>query len=680
MSFLGSIIGAIGSALGFVGSATSDIAGAVGPILDTVSSDVASIASTVESSLATAVTASVGAVGTVASGVFGVIETGFADASTVLTGILGSMQKYVDAVTSEVNHINDSFIKPVTDTALILDKSITSLITELHTDIHGGIQGILSIPDALAGALTTVDAQLGRAMQELGLANKEAITSTLLPGLQGIAGVPLGNLATIAAAQAGTPVSLVDQIGQLHIASCIDTSAYMTKMGETIAQIKQGTGWVGDFGRLLMTVFWVLPYLAESVRNDIECFGQLVNQQNPIKTLDLGATVKAMYRGVLSAGDAATEAARQGLSGTRFQALVENELWLPGPVEALQLFYRGMIDQTDLEAVLTKQALTKEDVQAVQGAFLEPQNPVTAMDMYARMQAGKANFLPASLGSVVPGMVADMYPARYRASVQAEWDWLRHWKIPGLEWWFTAWTRGMRTEEEFRLAAQAENIPFDVIDDMIPIFQEPIQLWMIPDMLAAGIFSDEEALSYLHYIGMDDASSGFILKYGESKAKAPAAAQAAELAGITASIAKTMFEDGIIPADTYTEVLTEHGFSADAAALMVQLADLQLKTKAVAASTAAIVQQAIAGQITPADAVSQLYAAGRSTVQVDRAVAKIAEASVGATKHPSRADWDEWRKLGVVDSPTWQAAYAALGYSAADVALYEKAWEAKYGT
>ena len=663
MPFIGAIIAAIARAASTVAAVASTVGAAVSSTVGAIATTVAGVSATVVDSVTSAASATISALGGGASDLFGFLNNAIKDAGKVETAVITPISKYVDEVTSFVNNINDNLVKPITDSVLTTYTAVSDLIGELHTDIHGGIKGILSIPDALAGALTTVDAQLGRAMQELGLANKEVVTAQLLPGMQTIIGDHLSSIAGTLAATAKTPVSLIDEIGQVHLSGCLGESTATAKIASVRAMVEKEEGWVGELGKILLTVFWVFPYLVQSVENDIGCFKQSVNEKNPIGLLDLGTIVKAQYRGILSHSDAATEAAKQGLSGERLKVLLENDLWLPGPEYALRLLYRGLITQAQFVAVLEKQALTAEDIAAVQGAFLEPVDPREIIGFAARKQALDANFLPAAGAQPPPAEAVAAYAPRFTDPARAKWDWLAHWKIPELEWWFTAWARGMRTQEEFRLAAQTANIPPDVIDDMIPVFQEPIQLWMIPDMLGAGIFTDQEALAYLHYIGMDDASSQYIMRFGVSKKKAGGAAQAAELAGLTAGVAKTMFADGIITAAQYEEVLLAHAFSAEATALMVKLAQHEQDLAARKTFIADTINAVNAGAMSETDAVAAMYSYGLTQAEVDAAQLRMKGARIAKTQIPSKAELDELRKAGVIGYATWADGLSLMGWS-----------------
>lgn len=680
MSFLGGIVSAIGSVAGSLFGIGGDVAGGIGNAINGIASTVGNIAGAVTSSLEASAGAAFDALTTSAGDVFKTVEGGIGEAANAISDVIGPIKSFVDKTTEVVTELNDNVIKPITDTVLKTYTEMDNLIKTLHTDLHGGIKGLLAIPDAIANALTAVDAQLSRAMQELGLANKEMVTSTLLPGFSSIFAGPLGNIATGVGSLGGNKINLLNQIGQIQLASCLDASVFQTKLETVTDALKGNEGFVGEIGKMLMTIFWALPYLAESVKNDIECFQQGVNQKNPVALLGLGTIVKAFYRGILSSESAATEAAKLGLSGDRLKVLQEVEAFLPGPAESIEMMYRGVISAEQLEQVLAKQALSPDDVAALSAIFIAPVDPRENLQMYARQQAASANFLPESLGSGPPGTVTNLYPPAKRSPDQAKLDWLAHWKVPELQWWFTAWTRGMRTMEEFRLAAQAENIPFDVIDDMIPVFQEPIQLWMIPDMLGAGLMSDQEALAYLHYIGQDDSSALLMVKYGHTKLKAPAAAHAAELAGLSAALAKTMFDDGILDEAQYGEVLAEHGYSSEAVAAMLALAKQQLAVSTLKAKISGIVDQVNVGQMTATDAISAIYALGATDQQVDAAVLRIKSAKTANAKMPGRGELDDFLKSGVITKDQWAAGYSALGYSDDWIPIFLNYLEVKNGT
>ena len=365
----------------------------------------------------------------------------------------------------------------------------------------------------------------------------------------------------------------------------------------------------------------------------------------------------------MSGAEVADEVARQGISPARLDVLKQLELFLPSPELALRMLYRGVISQADFDAICKKQALSDADIAALQATFLEPVNPREIGAWAARKQAFDANFMPAAGAQPPPAEMVAAYEPRFTSPEVAKWDWLAHWKVPGLEWWFTAWARGMRTQEEFRLAAQSDNVPPDVIDDLIPIFQETVQLWMIPDMLSTGIMSDAEALAYLHYIGMGDQDAALIMKYGKAKMKAPAAAQAADLAGLSVAQAKTMYTEGIVTKAQYGELLTAHGYGVEAVTLTIALTDQEQALAALKQQNTDLVNEVNAGTITAADAVAAMYKNGYTTAQVDAVVLKFKAAKSATAKPISATDLDAMRVDGIIDVSIWKEGYANLGYA-----------------
>ena len=152
--------------------------------------------------------------------------------------------------------------------------------------------------------------------------------------------------------------------------------------------------------------------------------------------------------------------------------------------------------------------------------------------------------------------------------------------------------------------------------DLVRVFQRTIEMWMIPDIVATGIMDHATAVAYARYIGMGERDADLLVQYGESKAKAPAAGQAAELAKISAAQAGQMFDDAIIDRNTYIEILLAHGFSQQAAELTVAL-DVQKGAIASRKATATqLVAQVDLGQITEAAMTSELYRLGYSAGEV----------------------------------------------------------------
>ena len=663
MAFLGAIIGAVLAAGSVIGSTVASIAASVGGFLAGVGETIASTIAHVTASVAGKIKDGLAALGGALTNLATNISKNVQDAIKIVDLVLSAVDRVLKPITDTIQSINDTLVAPIVNTIEQTYGSINSLITAIHTDIGGGIQGILRIPGDITQALTSVDAQFSRAIQQLGMANTDVVDHHLGPVLTESIGTHIQAIAgTIGKIEAGG-LSPDEVFGQVKPGDCANPLGLDVEWGKAGDLIHKG-------GMIAEGIYWFVaaalkPILIqiEEMRNYLGCLQQTANTKNPIELLDFGDLVEAVYRGILTKADAEKESLKAGLTPERFQALIENRAWLPDVTRAIEMYYRGALGDAQLAEILAHRHLDETNAKAVLDSFLDPVNPREMAQFLERDFQGRAGWLRASLTSEPPSDIKDQYAKVFRRPEFAKWDWLAHWKPPNVEWWMTAMFRGLRTYSEFEAAARAENIPEEVIPDLVPVFQETVQLWMIPDILAANLMSDSEALAYLKYIGLGDKDAQIIFKWGQSKKAAPAAAQAADLASISAAQAKTMYTDGIIERAVYLEVLAEHGYSPDAAKLTVQLTDTENALTARKQTAQGYVDLVNTGQMTEQDALSALYSLGYTDAEVAGWALKIKQAKAASAKLPTESQFTAMLRAGVISGDEWKSAMQLLGFS-----------------
>ena len=128
--------------------------------------------------------------------------------------------------------------------------------------------------------------------------------------------------------------------------------------------------------------------------------------------------------------------------------------------------------------------------------------------------------------------------------------------------------------------------------------------------------------------------------------------------------AASLFDDALIDAATYQEILTEHGYSEEAAKLTVELATFKADQTNLTQQAQLIVEGVKLGQLDQATAQSDLYSLGLPQAAVGKYMLQIETAKIANAKLPTRAELDSMAKKGIIDQPTWEATMQILGYSA----------------
>lgn len=628
----------------------------------------ASVASTVGSAV-TSVTGS-SAAGAVASTVVGDIGSAITDVEQFIS----PLTSLISQVLQGIDELNKNIIQPLSDTVLKDYNTISGLVTEVRQLASSGIQGILSIPTALATAFTSLDASNQRFAAALGATNAATAANTLVPGIGGAIANPLGQIhealtATFSQAVTDVGATTLDRLNEV----AFNMDAFNAMLGSNVGAFKGKGLWFDAINTILLMIRPLLTVagLGESL---LHYARQLGSQANPLEPIAPSEAIRGWWRGNLSQAQALLEMQRQGLDSTRAQLLHDLEQWVPPPGDALRMFYRGELTQEGYLAALAKQGFSEDDALALLAAQMRPVNPRELLEAQGVATAMTKGFLASSLGSAASDDQKAAYEAAEESPEQAQLDWLGHWDIQPMSWWLTAFFRGLASQEELNLAAEAHNIPPELWPNLPAVEAEPIQLWMIPDMLATGIFTDEQALAYLKYIGIDANSANFILAYGKSKSKTPLGVVAQTLGGIVAGQAKVMFQDGIITSQQYVDVLTGHGYTEEAATLEVKLVQYEFDVAARRSYAETLISQVLQGLMTEGQFQAQLSAQGYKGAEVARYTQQLQQRYQQTQKKLSNSDVKEFLKAGIF---TPDDAYQALqldGWNSTYAAAFITLW------
>lgn len=576
--------------------------------------------------------------------------------------IFGPVADFAQTVLTDVENIDKNYIVPFTETISKDYNTINGLIGEVHTLANSGIQGILAIPSAISSALTSIDAANQRLAQMNGQINQGIAAGTLVPGIGGAISAPLADIHKTIGDAFATGVTEVGAVSKDTIDETVFATADLVgKYNEYI----QGVGKAGWLGRIIAIVMqgWTaaLGFLG-SIEHILDYGRQAGRLENRVTPLDVAEIVKAWWRGQLPPDQIETELGRHGYDASRQQLLHDLEQWIPGIQDALKMFYRGVITSEELRSALSKQGLSDNDITALLDVILEPVDAREAVELDGRNTAAQAGFLQGSLASAAPDTYRALYPPNLRNPKRADFDWAAHWDIQNMDWWIRALWRGEATADEFKLAAQAHNVPPELIPHLEPVAAGVIELWMIPDMIATGVFSDQEATNYLRYLGHTPQSTEYILRYGKIKANAGAATDALQLAGLSAGAAAQMFRDGIINDSAYVEILQAHHMSPQAAALTVKLVSQEKAMADRRASARGLVKQADVGLITIDSMRAQMYQAGYTQQEIDNYTAEAESNTIAKAKFPTDSQIEKFWKAGILTDDQAMEALQIAGW------------------
>lgn len=663
------------------GAATAAGAGALTVPLTTGATTAVTVATagatTLAGSVGSAVTSATGS--TAAGAVASSAVSGIGDLISDFKTIFGPIASFANTVLTDVENIDKEYIVPFTSTIAKDYTTITGLVNEVQTLSKDGIQGILAIPSAISSALTSIDAANLRLAQATGQINQGIATDTLVPGIGGAIASPLTDLHTVINSSFNQPVPEVAALSVPPLSEA-DFAGFDPAQSQATALAQLGQ--IKVFGPLIVGVIGVWKDILQFIgylESWVSFSAQAGRLAQPIEPIGIGETIKAWWRGQMTPDDAVEEIKRHGVEPTRAQLLYDLEQWLPGPADAIRMFYQGILTSDDVNSALGKQGLSQSDITALVNSAPARLDAREAMTLDGRTAAATAGFLQSTLGQDAPDSYKQLYPPRVEDAARAPYDWKAHWDIRDISWWATAYFRGLASAAEFELACQAFNIAPEMIPNMAAIEQETIQLWMIPDMIATNLFTQQEALDYLAYIGIAPRDAALIVQYGQSKAGAGAANDALGLGTVALGTASKMYADGIINNSEYTDILEAHKLTPEAVALIIQLEDQNNALEERRSTAKTLIKQVSVGVITLQQMQQQMYQAGYTQQEVDNYTAQANAATLDNAKFPSEAQIKAFHAAGILTSTDATSALQTLGYSPFWANAFMTLWGASSG-
>lgn len=469
-----------------------------------------------------------------------------------------------------------------------------------------------------------------------------------------------------------------------------------TAKNSTVSMLLQG----------LLALLLKIEVTTATLASTIKVAEQGAHRALPVTLLDPATTIEAWRRGLLNADDACYELASQGFDPTRQQVLYDVAQFLFGPRDAVELLTRGIIQREDFQTLMDQNNVSEDQARSLielmnelpsigdyfrayqrgiidELQFAEQNKAHRVSDftrdlllsvivpapsarvrtrLQGRLTARGEGFLGVTLNTEPPPDVRDTYTKNILSQGEADQDWLAHWNIPPPEWWIDAWFRGLIDRETVLKAFDAENIPREIQDAMFGVAEELPPVWLVPDVLASGVWPRDAAIKTFRKLGFSEENAGVLADYGLSKAKTSKSETAQRLQGLSLGAAETLYQDQAIDKDKYTEILLAHGLGEDAATLTVELADIRAAQQARNEYSAFLVDQVSLGQLTTTDAVSKLFDNGFTAAEVDALLIKMQRAQSSNNKLPSKSDIDAMLKKGIIDQATWRQTMALLGY------------------
>ena len=669
------------------------------------------------------------AVKSVVSAIASQVGTILADVKDAIVTAVKAVEPLVTAVAQQVQQINDTLIKPIATFINTTVKTIADLTTAIERDLHSGLQGILDIPNQIANGLTTIDATMQRTVQQLGAANLGVAKSSIdyegeqLPPKYSAAtaamlsGKVLSDaITTTFTDKVGLSTESIQQVSQEAIAAI---GPLLKDVVNTVWQIakspfdQQHADWnavenvfIGLLDGLL-SILVIATTIGSLVEPLIETAKEEANAAVPTTKLDVGTIIQARLRGFIDDATSSVELSKLGFDATRQQVLKDLSVFLADPQSALDWWYRGLIQESDLNANLKDHGVTDKDVIAIKSGSIR----LPGIDEVARWRnfgliddtgvttilhtlrwddaqisswlqtyqtretaAGRAT-IDGRLNAFGKGwlnttaMLAtpdDVNNAGAREGLHPETTrlaWLAHWNLPPIQSIIQSYFRGMRTYTEVQFHMEALNIPSELWDELIQINRPLIPFRSIPTYVSKGYMSENDAQTELAAHGFDTHHINIILQALKPTSSVSQSASAQAVKTLSIANARELYDLGSITSQQYEDILVQHGYSTTLAQAQAQADILAFHTKQRKQTLTQLKAEVETGVTTLDDAVSQLNGLGFSQAEISVFQAQVLKSLKVNQKHPSISEMKAFIKAGYMTTDQFKTELIAQGWT-----------------
>ena len=394
----------------------------------------------------------------------------------------------------------------------------------------------------------------------------------------------------------------------------------------------------------------------------LSLISQRANAANPVETLPVSALIDAQYKSLVTQETAALAAASQGVSAADYQISYSAAGLTPSPDVAAQWLARKLISQDAFNLICAQNRASAAQAALIQSNAVRPVTPSDAVATSSRSAAAASGFLSASLNSVPPNSVLDLYAANQLDPIQAGYDWSVHWVIPPPQFFAQAFFRGLLPASDIALSALAANYPVELTGLFEEMSRPIIPVRIATTLLAKAVIDESQAVAIYTKAGFSATDVQTLVSYAKGISKIDPNASTTSLAKLAIASANGLFDDGTINAGQLSAIYVAHGYSADAAALEVEF--IQLKQAGVQRRAEAEFQvdEVANGVTTVAAAVNWLQQNGYTAQEVQKYEKQMRKAKASKVKQPTVADITAMYKAGLIDETGVATYYVSQNY------------------
>ncbi len=598
----------------------------------------------------------------------------FASIQTLAGDVIDAVSGWIDSVANEITNLIDRGIDAISTIVTRVKEGIISGIDSLIEFVLQSVDTLVrKIEDAFDVSFEGIGrflAQVAEKLGDIGAGFKEAALGAVEGLLEGdikLWGGSLGSfeagLKKIEATSTPTQIAEATQTLTRLGSDSFDPKQVKKFIEQEWGQFISDKGFLATVLHSVLAIVGILMFLLSAAQVNAQVNLQVYAKEFPFALMDAETSARAWRRGFIDKDTARDQLQRAGFSKDRADIMLNVTEIFPAPVDSFAMWHREIAKEAELDDVLKAQGFNEAwATRMKEASFIIP--PVGDIITMAVREA----FSPQIAERF--GQFED-FPADFSKWAQAqglteEWAkryWAAHWALPSPRQGFEMLHRGVIDESDLNLLMRALDVMPFWRDKLTAIAFSPFTRVDIRRMHKVGVLTEPEVNRAYKDIG-----------YNEDKAKrltdftialnAPASADdEVELTTLSRSSIVNFFGDGLLERQRAVTMLTDLGYSTDAANLFLSSAELDEERKERKAEITLTLDLAKARVITLEDAEVRLSRLGLETTEITKAISTLIREKQRRTKLPSRSEAEKMYRVGAITLDEYRELLAAFGYS-----------------
>lgn len=382
---------------------------------------------------------------------------------------------------------------------------------------------------------------------------------------------------------------------------------------------------------------------------------------SPWEIFQVGDTLQAYQRNLISRDQAITEIKMRGYNEARAETLIQTGYLVPDAASLYSMNLRGLAageNLVDRFQDLGYDVADAEALDALKFYIPPPQDLITmsVRDVFTPeivRKYGQDQDFPDDFAKWAKQQgISEFWANKY---------WQAHWVLPSVQMGYEMLHRRVITEQDLKDLMRAQDIMPGWRDQLIEISYRPYTRVDIRRMHDVGVLSDQQVYDAYRDIGYDDAKAKTLRDFTIELNRDDEEMQE-DLEGITRSSVIAAYKDGIITRQTSDDLLKEAGIGTQARLIYLTDATLDRERRLRTDAVDVILTEFERGVTSEAEAVIELTILSLTNQEENEARLKLRKMAAKKVKLPSKADMDKFYKADLIDSETYENELERIGY------------------